>query len=122
MTPVFSRMLVLAMEAGGEPTAPARPAQSSPFSGMFGLLPIILIMVAFFWFTARSQKKRDRQRQQMLDSIKAKDDVVTVGGIRGRVVQVKDDEVVLRVDPDKDVKITFAKSGIHRKLGDEKPE
>jgi preprotein translocase subunit YajC len=63
---------------------------------------------------SRSQRKRDRERQEMLDSIKPKDDVVTIGGIEGRVVRVDENSVVLRIDPEKDVKITLARTGISR--------
>lgn len=88
-------------------------------AGIWGLAPFILILIAFFWFTSRSQKKREQRRQGMLESIKVKDDVMTIGGIQGRVVQVKDDAFVLRIDPEKDIKITIAKSGVSRKLGEE---
>lgn len=107
---------VFAYEGGG-PTAGGPPA-ANPF-----ILPVlILLMLGFFWFTSRSQKKRDRKRREMLDGIKPKDDVITVGGIRGRVVQVTDEEFVLRVDSEKDVKITIVKTGISRKVGEEPAE
>jgi len=80
--------------------------------------PIILILVVFFYLMHRSQKKRDREREQMLDAIKPKDRVVTIGGIHARVVSVRDDGFVLRVDDDKDVKITVGKHAITRKLGE----
>ncbi len=80
--------------------------------------PIILILVVFFYLMHRSQKKRDRERQQMLDAIKPRDRVVTIGGVHGRVVSVRQDALVLRVDDDKDVKITVSKHAISRKLGE----
>ena len=45
--------------------------------------------------------------------------MVTIGGIHGRVIRVEDDKVTLRIDPEKDVKITVARSGISRKVGQE---
>jgi len=125
MTRLLDTMLLLAYEAGEEAGDAAAAAQDAsqgappPGNPLFGLIPFILIIVVFFWLMSRSQKKRERQRQEMLDSIKPKDDVMTIGGIRGRVVQIKGDEVVVRIDPDKDIKITMARSGISRKLGDE---
>ena len=85
-----------------------------------GMLPIILILVAFFWLMHRSQKKKDQARQQMLDSIQPKDRVVTVGGIHGRVLEVKEDAFVLRVDDD--VKVTVSRGAISRKAADEPTE
>ena len=92
------------------------------FDAFKGFLPIILILIAFFWFTHRSQKRRDQDRQQMLDSIRPKDRVVTLGGIHGRVVSVKDDAFVLRVDDEKDVKITVSRTGVSRKADDQPAE
>jgi preprotein translocase subunit YajC len=124
MTHLIGRALVLAAEAGGPaPAGGGEPAPpSSPMAGLWGLAPFVLILIAFFWFTSRSQKKRERQRREMLDGIKVKDDVMTIGGIHGRVVQVKDDAFVLRIDPEKDIKITISKSGVSRRAGDGEEE
>jgi preprotein translocase subunit YajC len=108
---------VLAAEAGGA------ASKSAPgWGGLINLAPILLVFAGFIFFSFRSQKRRERQRQEMLNSIRPKDDVMTIGGIRGRVVRLTDDEAVLRIDPEKDVKITIARSGISRKVGDEAPD
>ncbi|MCK4375026.1 MAG: preprotein translocase subunit YajC [Candidatus Brocadiae bacterium] len=123
MAGLHNAAFVLAAETGGQ--AAAAPAQGQPGGfgqGLIGLLPIVAILVLFFWFMSRSQKKRDKKRRDMLDSVRTKDDVLTIGGIHGRVVQMKDDEVVLRIDPEKDIKITVAKNCISRRLGEEEPE
>ena len=123
MTALFGRMLVLAAEAGEIVAAAEEPVQqTSSMDALWSLLPFILIIVAFFWLMSRSTKKRQRQRQEMIDSIGPKDDIVTVGGLHGRVVRIKDDELILCIDREKDVKITIAKVGIGRKLGEEEIE
>ena len=116
MTTVLSSMAVLAAEAGA--AGGAGPAASAG-GGLGILVPMIAIFALWMFMTQRSQKKRQRERQNMLDEIRPRDDVTTIGGIRGRVIRVEDDTLVLRVDPDKDVKITIAKTGISRKVGDE---
>ncbi|MHC4591777.1 MAG: preprotein translocase subunit YajC [Planctomycetota bacterium] len=126
MTAFLRTALVLAYEAGGaaaggEAAGRGAAAQQTPFAGLWGLLPFVIILIGFFWFTSRGQKKRERQRQEMLDNIGPKDDVMTIGGLYGRVVRIKDDEVVLRIDPEKDIKVTLAKSGISRKVTEEEP-
>ena len=128
MTALLSAALMiasdaLAAEVGGPAPAPAGgPApQANPMAGIWTLLPFVLILIAFFWFTSRAQKKREQRRQEMLDSIKLKDDVMTVGGIYGRVVQIRDDGFVLRVDDEKDVKITVSKSAVSRRVGEPEP-
>jgi len=118
MTSLLSTLTILAAEAGG--AAPAAGQGQAPSGGIMdallkgGLLPIILIFVAFMWLMNRSQRKRDKERRSMLEAIKPKDEVVTIGGIQGRVVRVDPENVVLRIDAEKDVKITVARSGISR--------
>ncbi len=114
MTPFLSNLIVLAAEAGGAAPAAGGPTRS-PMQSMYMLALPIGILVLFMVFSSRSHKKRERKRRDLLDSIRPKDDVITIGGIRGRVMQVRDDEVVLRIDPDKDIKITVVKTGISRK-------
>ncbi|MFW6189970.1 MAG: preprotein translocase subunit YajC [Planctomycetota bacterium] len=124
MTGFFNSMVVLAAEAGaGAGQAAQNGGEQQTFTdALIGIAPIILIIVVFFWLMNRSQKKRERERQEMLDSIRPKDDVVTVGGIKGRVVRIEDDELVLRIDPEKDIKVTMARTGIARRQGQEQEE
>ena len=74
-------------------------------------LPMILIFGVLIAVTIIPQRKRDKQVKAMLSSMKKGDYVRTIGGIVGRLVQVKDDEVVLETGPDK-VKMVFVKSAI----------
>ena len=112
--------LANAVLAAQEPVAPQGPGGLFDALTQSGMLPIILIFVAFFWLMHRSQKKKDRQRHEMLDSIQPKDKVVTIGGVHGRVVEVKEDVLVLRVDDD--VKLTVSKGAVSRKASDEVTE
>ena len=126
MTALLSTVTVIAADVLGAEAAPAGAPAAGQTAGpggiasaLFQLLPIILIVVVFFWLMNRSQRKRDRERQDMLSNIQPKDDVVTIGGIEGRVVRVDGDKVTLRIDADKDVKVTIVKSGISRKISQE---
>jgi preprotein translocase subunit YajC len=121
MTDVLNAIAILAAEGGG---AGAGGGQSppNPMEMLWQFAPIIGILVLFFWFSMRSQKKRERERQTMLDSLKPKDDVVTIGGIHGRIVRIQDEEITIRVDADKDVKMTFSKSAVSRKLNEQAPQ
>lgn len=91
------------------------------FDTLWSMAPFLIIIVFFFWWMSRSQKKKQQRREQMLSEIKAKDRVVTVGGIHGRVVSVQDDTFVIRVDDEKDIKVTVDRNGVHRKEGEEEP-
>jgi preprotein translocase subunit YajC len=118
MTGAFSWGVLLAEEAvppGGQQDAPAT-ARPRDIYGL--MIPMVLVFLLFMFFTSRSQKKRDRERAELLNNLKVRDDVVTIGGIKGRIVRITDDEVVVRIDPDKDVKMTMSKTGIARRIGE----
>ena len=56
-------------------------------------IPLILIFVLFYFMLIRPQKKRDKQDKEMRDSIIVGDRICTIGGIIGKVVSVRDDEI-----------------------------
>ena len=72
--------------------APA-PAQSGGFE-MF--LPMILMIVIFYFLLIRPQTKREKERKKMVESLKSGDSVVTRGGVIGTVQSVKADTVTIR--------------------------
>ena len=85
--------------------------------GGFGLgsigqlaLPLLFFVALYFLMIAPNQKKQ-KAWQQMLGSLKSGDRVTTNGGLRGTVLSVKDDVVIVRVQPD-GVKLEFVKSSI----------
>jgi len=74
------------------------------------LLPLLLIPVLYL-VMIRPQQKRQKQWQEMLSSIKAGDRVTTSGGIRGIILSIKDDAIIIRVAPD-NIKMEVAKNAI----------
>jgi preprotein translocase subunit YajC len=74
------------------------------------LLPLLLIPVLYL-VMIRPQEKRQKQWKQMLGSIKTGDRITTAGGIRGIILSIKDDTIVIRVAPD-GVKLEVAKNAI----------
>lgn len=74
------------------------------------LLPLLLIPVLYFMMI-RPQQRRQKQWQEMLGSIKAGDRVTTAGGIRGIILSIKDDVIIIRVAPD-NIKLEVAKNAI----------
>ncbi len=88
-------------------------------SGAMQLFPFALMfaVLAFMLLSARSQKKREqRERDDMHARLGKNDRVLTVGGIIGTVMAVKDNEVVLKVDETTNTKMTFLKTAIQRVL------
>ena len=83
------------------------------------LLPLLLIPVLYF-VMIRPQQKRQKQWQEMLGSIKTGDRVTTAGGIRGTILSIKDDVIIIRVAPD-NLKLEISKSAIASVTTEEGP-
>jgi preprotein translocase subunit YajC len=82
------------------------------FMGGLGGLPLLLVMfVAMYFLLIAPNQRKQKQWQSMLSQVKSGDKVTTTGGIRGTVVSVKDDVLVLRTQPD-GVKFEIVKSAI----------
>ena len=81
-------------------------------------LPVILIAGMYFLLIAPNQKKQ-KAWQGMLAALKAGDKVTTNGGLRGTVLQVKDEVVIIKVQPD-GLKLEFVKSAIAAVTTDDK--
>jgi preprotein translocase subunit YajC len=83
------------------------------------LLPLLLIPVLYL-VMIRPQQRRQKQWQQMLGSIKAGDKVTTAGGIRGTIISIKDDAIIIKVAPD-GIKMEVAKNAIASVTTQESP-
>ncbi len=71
-----------------------------------------LIAVVFYFLMIRPQKKQKHQHRQMLDSLRKNDKVVTIGGIHGTVISVKENYVILKIAENSDVSIRVNRSAI----------
>lgn len=84
-------------------------AQSSQFLTVF--LPLILFFVIMWLFLVRPQRKKDKETKEMRNNLQVGDNIVTIGGIIGKVLAVKDDSVVIYCGTDK-TKMEFKKWAI----------
>ena len=82
------------------------------------LIPLLLVIVLIWWVSTRSRGKERKRYEHMLQSLKKNDRVQTIGGILGTVVDVRDNEVVLKVDEASNVKMRFNRSAIKEVLHD----
>jgi len=89
----------------------AGPAESSPF-GM--LVPMLLIFVIFYFLLIRPQQRKQREQESLLKGIEKGDDVVTAGGLHGKVIGVTDDVLTLDVGafPGEKVRVKVSRSKI----------
>lgn len=104
---------------GPASTQPATPGWAQFVQMLGSMFPIILIMVAFIWFTTRSRRRQEKQKKEMLNAIKRGDRVQTIGGVLANVVEVRDDRILLKVDESNNTKVWFARSAVGRVLGDD---
>jgi len=89
----------------------AAPAQPSGMAALvFNTIPVLLIVVIMWFLLFRPQQQRIKQHQADVASLKKGDDVVTGGGIRGRVTKVADDEAEIEIA--QGVKVRVVKSTI----------
>ena len=121
------------VQTSGEATtsAPGSPAggpadgeaQRSPSSGLTQLVLFVAVMgVLMCVMMFRGPKKQQQQHRLMLQSLKKNDKVRTIGGIFGTVVDVRDDEIVLKVDESNNTKIRVSSSAISKNLSQEGKE
>jgi len=80
--------------------------------GGLGLMPIILVMIIFYFLLIRPQQKRAKQHREMLAALRRGDKVVTNGGITGTIVKVVDDLDTVEVEIAKDVKVNVVRAMI----------
>ena len=99
--------------ATGQTAAPA----SDPFSILWFMAPMLLVM---WFFMLRPNQKREKERQAMLAGISKGDKVIMASGIIGNVVGVTDKTVVLRVSEEPPVKMEFLRGSVSRVVKDKK--
>ncbi|MBK6266542.1 preprotein translocase subunit YajC [Marivirga sp. S37H4] len=68
------------------------------------------IILIFYFFMIRPQQKKQKDHKKFVEDIKKGDNVVTIGGMHGKIFSVDDDKITLEVD--KGIKLTFEKSSI----------
>ena len=94
-------------------------AEESPkAAGQFpGTLIFIVAIFMIFWFLIlRPQKRREQQRKEMIAGIRKNDDVVTAGGIYGKVRDLTEDSIILEVDSKSGLTLKITRGSITRVL------
>lgn len=99
-------------------------------AGTMGLLtmviPIAAMIAVFYFLIIRPEKKRNKEMQDMLNNIQVADEVVTTGGIIGRVLSVKEDTVLIETGSDRTkirvMKTSIAKNNTVHEVAEATPE
>ena len=92
---------IYALETAASTAATAADGTATTASAgveMLGmLLPLVLMFVVFYFLLIRPQRKKDKEAQEMLNSLKVGARVCTIGGIYGTIVRIKDDVLTVEV-------------------------
>ncbi len=92
-------------------TAGTPAAGHAPQGSLLSLLPTLVIFILVFYFLLiRPQTKRAKEHRKLIDNLGKDDEVVTTGGVVGKIVEINDNFLILKVS--KDVDMTFQKNAI----------
>ncbi len=90
-------------------TTAAASTESAPWYYQYAsLIMIVLLVVLMYFLMIRPQKKRQKEEQKMRNSIRVGDEITTIGGICGRVLNVREDSLVIETGADRS-KMTIKK-------------
>ena len=84
-------------------------------SMLASFLPLILVFVFFYFFLIRPQKKREKETAKMRSSIEVGDEIITIGGIVGIVVSLREDTLVIETGGDRS-KIRIARWAVQQNV------
>jgi len=99
-----------------DPNAAPGTTARKPFGFGSQWIFIGLMFVMMYFIIFRAPRKKQQQHKQMVQALEKNDKVRTIGGIIGTVVDVKGDEVILKVDESNNTKIRVVSSAIGRNL------
>ena len=77
-------------------------ADPAAAGGMFtSIISLVMIIAVFYFFILRPQQKRDKEASKMRSNLQVGDDVITIGGIVGTIVSMKEDTMVIETGSDR---------------------
>ncbi len=109
-----------AMTAIPDSNAPAGGGKVNKGPAYSNLIFIVLMFVVMYLLLFRGPQKQKQQRKQLIKSLQKNDKVQTIGGIIGTIVDIKDDEITLKIDESNNTKIKIVSSAIGRNLSKDK--
>ena len=111
---VFALFVLVALGAfmvSGCAPAEGGDATAAAGGGMSMIIMMVVMIAVFYFFMIRPENKRKKQAQQMRDSIAVGDTITTIGGIMGKVVNVRENAIVIETSDDR-VRIQLMKWAI----------
>jgi preprotein translocase subunit YajC len=112
-------LLQILADATTRPGSEPVPFYADPTKWFLPLIVMVMVLVLFS--SSRTKKTEQKKRDDMLKNMKRGDRVMTIGGILGTVVDVRDSEVMLKVDESSNTKIKFTRDAIKRVVEEDAP-
>lgn len=99
-------MYGLAFAMAGAPGGPAGGAAGGGMAAFQQIIPLVFMFAIFYFLLIRPQQKKAKEHKALLESMKKGDNVITAGGVHGRVTAVDEELVTLEVANNVNIKIT----------------
>ena len=96
-------------------TAAGAAGEGSIMESVMSFAPILVVIVVFYFMLIRPQQKKDKEDRAMRENLEIGDEIVTMGGIIGLVVSVKEDTVVIETGSDRS-KVRIIKSAVAQNI------
>jgi len=81
------------------------PAGGAGDAGLMSFLPIVLMFVLLYFLMIRPQMKRAKETKQMIEALQKGDEVITAGGVLGRITKVNDAYIAVEIAPNTEVSV-----------------
>ena len=106
---LFNNLILLAENTANNAGNATEPTGFALFFAKYGSLIMIVVMIAIMYFLMiRPQQKKQKEEQKMRNSLRVGDEITTIGGIKGRVVSIKDETITVESGADR-TKVQFEK-------------
>lgn len=106
---LFNNLILLAESTANNGANGAELTGFPAFFDKYGSLLMIVVMIAIMYFLMiRPQQKKQKEEQKMRNNLRVGDEITTIGGIKGRVVSIKDDTITIESGADR-TKVQFEK-------------
>lgn len=113
-----------AATTGADGAANGEGGQTPPAGGfdLFTMMLIFGAVILFMMMLGGGSRKQKKKQAEMLASMSKGDKVVSIGGIKGSIVEVREDEVVVKVDENNNTRMKFSKEAIREVISDKPTE
>jgi len=99
--------------------SPAGQVGRKPPPSQLNWIFLAVLFVALYFMLFRGPRRKQQQQRQMVQSLQKNDKVQTIGGLIGTIIDVKDDELTLKIDESNNTKIKILPSAVSRKLAED---